>query len=755
MNPTTWLRGTVVVAALALLFSQAAGAAEAVTSGRPEARPLAIGGVTASLQEVPLYGLVEFTVDLSATYDNPFDPDHVALDAVFHTPSGTTERLPGFYDQDFGRSMDGNREVLTPRGEPSWRVRYAPREVGDYSVSFTARDRSGTVHFGSVEFRCVKSDDAGFARISSQASGPRYFRLDSGRTLFLIGHNVTGYFPQEDAAFDKMVAGGENYTRFWMYRWSLPLDWGPAAGRYSLQAAWQLDRTLALARERGIYIMLCFDTHQDFLPNAWPRNPYSTARGGPCEGPLDFFTNAQARDLYKKRLRYIVARWGWQTSLLAWEFANEMEGWPGAQEHRDTVAAWCAEMGGYLAGTDPYGHPVTTSLWTTEGWPEIWKLPQMQFVQSHFYANNRFADMAADIAAICRQKLRDYPGKLHLFAEYGTDSRGPDGKVDPTGVHLHNGNWAALMSGSASNPVSWWHREYIDAFDLYHVYRGLANYVRGEDLAGRTWRLIDDASVRYTEPPAKVSYREVEFSGTANGWGKPLPEGTSFTVRRDGTVEDIDKLPTLLQGRGHADLRSALVFNLDCARPIEFKVRVGTVSAGATLQFDLDGKTLQTYDLPAGKGLERESRFQPEWNIYQTDYDRYFGIDVPAGRHTVRLFNDGKDWLQAASILLTGYQTDESPDLRVLGMESGDRALFWVQNKAHTWFDVRDAKPIGTVSASVLSVGGLSDGAWRAEIWDTGKGAVISSSEVQAEGGRVEVPLPEIATDVAVKLIRG
>ena len=746
------IHALVVVAVSVPLLARAA---EEPFAGAAQAAPLGIASAAADRQAVALYGRVEFTVGLSATYDNPFDPDQVALDAQFRTPSGRTERLPGFYYQDFDRSLDGDADRLIPRGGPAWKVRYSPREVGDYAVTFTARDRSGQVRFGPVAFHCVKSEEGGFARISTaQASGPKYFRLDSGRTLFLIGHNVTTYFPDEDGAFDRMAAGGENYTRFWMWRWGLGLDWGPEAGRYSLQAAWRLDRTLELARRRGIYLMLCFDTHQDFLGDLWARNPYNKARGGPCAEPLDFFTDPQARALFKRRLRYIVARWGCDTDVLAWEFGNEMEGWPGAQQHRDAVAAWHAEMGDALAGLDPFDHPITTSLWTTAGWPELWKLPQMQFVQSHFYANNRFADMAGAVAGICRQKLTDYPGKLHLFGEYGVLSGAGTAKEDPAGVHLHNGNWAALMSGSASNPVSWWHREYIDGLDLYHVYRGLANYVRDEDLAGRTWRPVDGASVRYAQPPETVRYRDVEFSGTAGAWDAPLPEGTTFTVRRDGTVENLDKLPGLLQGNGHPDLRSAFVFKLDCARAIQFRVRVGTVSVGAVLQFELDGEPSLTYDLPAGEGLERESRYQPQWRIWQTDYDRYFGIGVPAGRHTVRLTNNGGDWAQIASVLLVGYGTDETPALRVLGLASEDRALLWVQNKAHTWFNVRDQRSIEPVPAAVLTVPGLADGAWRAELWDTGKGAVLSTADVRAEDGRVEVPLPAVAEDVALKLIR-
>ena len=53
--------------------------------------------VTSSAMEIPLYGMWELTIDLRASYDNPFDPEQVDLTAEFTTPSGkkvTEHTLP-------------------------------------------------------------------------------------------------------------------------------------------------------------------------------------------------------------------------------------------------------------------------------------------------------------------------------------------------------------------------------------------------------------------------------------------------------------------------------------------------------------------------------------------------------------------------------------------------------------------------------------------------------------------------------------
>lgn len=726
-------------------------------SWRAESREeaLEIGHVRPSAREVPRHEPVEFSVDLGATYENPFDPQQVRLDAEFRTPGGGVEGVPGYYHQGFRAEYEKGLELLALDGEPTWKVRYMPREAGEYEAVFTAWDSTADrqVTSDTVRFRCTPSDAPGFVRVRApEAGGPKYFRLTDGGSLWLIGHNVTTYYGGLEAAFRKMAAGGENYTRFWMWSHGLGLEWDRPVGRYRLEEAWRLDRTFRLARRHGLHLMLCLDTHQDFRESGWEDNPYNAANGGPCKKPLDFVRKERARKLYKRRLRYVVARWGYHPNLLCWEFVNEIEGWPGAQENRDVVAEWHREMAEYLDELDPFDHPITSSQWTTEGWPELWDLPQMDLVQSHYYANSMWADMAGDVAQICAQKRRDWPDKLHVFGEYGVHYRGGTAEVDPGGVHLHNGNWAALMSGAASNPVSWWHRDYIDPMGLYEVYRGVAKFVEHEPLADRSWRTVQVESVEYREPPREPTYRDLQFSGVRSGWGGPVAADTRFVLRRDGTVENVEELPGLLHGPAHSDLKSPFVFELDCPKPARFEVHVGTVSAGAKLVFELDGETVRTVELPAGEQAGKRNEWQEQWEIWQSTYDESYGIELPAGEHTVTIRNEGHDWMQIGYFRVTDYLTDEEPPLRVLGLRARDRVLLWVQNEAHTWFNVRAERPVPVVRPTRVRLTGVSDGRWAVERWDTRTGEVLGRVETAAEGGALELEVPQVETDMAFKL---
>jgi len=726
---------------------------DSVESWQPETcqDQLAIHDVRLSMDKVPQFHVVDAAVDLSATYDNPFDPEDIRVDAQIITPSGRAMKLPGFLYQGFEAVYEDDLELLSLDGKPVWKVRFAPTEIGTYSMIISARDRSGDVASEQKQFECVESDSKGFLRISEPPApdAPRYFEFPDGDTLFLIGHNMPTYSPLVEEYFGKMKAGGENYNRFWMYRSALGLEWGQPVGTYRLVEAWHLDKALEAAARHGIYLMLCFDTHQDFR-EVWERNPYNEKQGGPCKEPLDFFTNERARRLYKKRLRYIVARWTAYTHILAWEFMNEVEGWPGTQQNRDTVAEWNGEMGRALRTLDPYERPISNSLWTTAGWPELWNLPEMDFVQSHFYANSP-KDMAFAVADIGAQKRADYPAKLHVFAEYGIMSGSGTRQNDPAGVHLHNGNWAGLMSGAASVPASWWHESYIDPQNLYRVFRGLANFIANEeDLAKHAWKPLKIASVSYIQPPERLEYTDVRFTGTGDNWEKP--KEAVFTVKEDGTVENGECLPSLLHGRVHEDLRVPLAFRLDFPTSGQFILHVGKVGDNGLLKFYLDGKVVSAIDLPTGEGLGHSSTYVEQWKRWETTYDKDIAVNVPAGRHEIRIQNDGSDWVTVDYFRLINYRTNATPDLRVTGMQTPRKALVWIQNRAYTWFNIRDGASIPPVAPTKLELSGFADGEYEVELWDTVDGTVMERRDSIVLDGKLVFELPKLQRDVAVKI---
>ncbi len=304
------------------------------------AQPLAIRGVTPDRTTVPRYGRVELTVDLGATYDNPFDPAEIDVLGRFTGPSGKVLTVPGFLYRPFERSKRGANETVKVAGPADWRVRFAPPEVGEWRCQVTAKDRSGTVTGPETRFTCTAAPAAkGFVRVSPD--DPHYLQFDDGSPYFAIGANVC--WPRAGGTFDydewfpAYQAAGANYARLWLGPWDIfTFERKPeegredtGLGRFDLDHAWRLDYVVDLAERTGIYLMLCFESFNSLRINppyaAWDICPYNAANGGPLAKPEEFFTNPEAQRSFRNRMRYLLARYGWSTHVMAWEYWNEVD----------------------------------------------------------------------------------------------------------------------------------------------------------------------------------------------------------------------------------------------------------------------------------------------------------------------------------------------------------------------------------------------------------------------------------------------
>ena len=608
----------------------------------PSRKPLALRGATLSERSIGRFERLDIAVDLDATFDNPFDPAQVALDAVVTTPSGRKLTVPGFYKVDHERRVVPEGELFVPTGRQGWRVRFTPGEVGRHGVRLAARDRSGKVELDAGSFDVKPSRRRGFVRVSR--ADPHYFAFDNGEAYFAIGHNLPIYHDTGQLGLEamrKMAERGENYNRWWMCSYGFGIEWDDRLVRYRQDESARIDLALDVADEIGMYYMMCMDTHQDFRDShgweGWHLNPFNAACGGPCKSPREWVTSPEARAAYRKRLRYTVARWGYSPNVLCWEFGNEFEGWPGATN--EEKLDWHRQMARCLKALDPFRHLVTTSFWGKTGPPEFWRLPEIDVVQSHHYSNNT-SSMAEAVADYSRQQARDF-AKPHLFSEFGIASGRGTAERDPKGWFLHNALWAGTMSFCAGAPMPWWHESYIDPLDQYFHFAAVGRFVNGLPMATAKWRPLEFDPPRFAKPPP-TRRTDVTIKPRA-WWGKP--KVNEFTVARDGSINDPSVLSGLLQGRGHKDIKNPPTFHVDYPAPGQFIVHVGRVSNSGLLSIWLDDKLALERELPCGEGLGKSSKWQERWKLWETTYGEDIAIQVPAGRHTIRLDNDGADWV--------------------------------------------------------------------------------------------------------------
>lgn len=692
---------------------------------------LAIRAATPAAARVPVNAPATVDVDLAATYENPFDPAQVALDAAITAPGGAVMNLPGYYHRDYRAARDGGAETIEPAGEPGWRVRFTPTKPGDYTVRLTARDRSGTTTAGPLTVTATPSTLPGMVRIGPHK---RYFMRDGGRCVFLIGHNVTSY--QSGAigmaeTFDRMAAGGENFTRIWMWSRALGLEWGGPVGCYRLPEAWRLDHLMALARERGIHILLCLDTHQDFRERL-AENPYHRSNGGFIETPLEFFTSDKARAAYRTRLRYVVARWSHCTNLVAWEFLNESEGWKGFFENRETVGRWHAAMARHLKNLDPYDHPVTTSCWTTGGHRQLWGADGIDVLNTHHYSNTK-TDMARRTAEIARMVADRFPGRPNLFSEMGIHYKFRPGfgdDEDPAGLHLHKQHWAGLCEGLAGGPANWWHRGYFEKYRLQERFRGIAAFAGGIDFS-RPWKPMRDLQPRWVDPPETLETDDLAFSARHGAW-RLLTEPLTVRIRPDGTIDNRLLIPKRHYGTGEKH-RAAVTFSFTMPAPGALVMKVGRRNGAGRLAVTLDGDTV--IDEPLKKGGERR-------------------VPLPAGPRTLTIANAGAGYFEINNYRITGFLSNRTPPAAAHGLCDGTAAIVWIRNTNHWWLPAAQGKHIEPVGPVTLAVPALPAGTRCLQRYDTTTGQMIERSTADAGADGPVIRLEKLKTDAAFRIGR-
>lgn len=234
----------------------------------------------------------------------------------------------------------------------------------------------------------------------------------------------------------------------------------PVRGFYNPTDCFMLDRLLEAAEREGIYLQLCLVTRDIYMKS------------------LEKDTSAEyaqaARDC-KKLLRYAVARWGYSTSMAAWEYFNEIN--PGLPTDR-----FYDELGAYLEEIDVYGHARTTSAWGPS--PKDWRHARLDWAQAHHYLRPADKEKARDeVAAVLERTalLREHaPNKPVMLGEFGLAEdnwqRSRWMKEDKDLVHFHNAQWASALSGAAGTALFWWW-ELLDPMDAYRHYRPLSHFL--------------------------------------------------------------------------------------------------------------------------------------------------------------------------------------------------------------------------------------------------------------------------------------
>ncbi|NOQ75577.1 MAG: T9SS type A sorting domain-containing protein [Crocinitomix sp.] len=296
---------------------------------------------------------------------NPFDPYEVDVYAefwyLFEDEWLGPVRANGFFYQEYTRETVDWDTVLIAH---NFRVRYAPSTIGTYRCRITADIGGvGIQNASDFTFEVVPSSNKGFVHVGENK---RYFK-EGNEPFYPIGHNLfgpereTGYQNQTVhpssyidflEAMQEFADEGGNYFRYIQCPWQTEIEY-EYLGDYSnrMTNAWEFDNILDTAHILDLKIHFNMAIHYTFqTPDAaffywdWSAagdtlNRPITYEGSGCFRASDslgycyrnlglplpeaFFSSTEALVYYKRRIRYMMARWSYSTNIAVVELLSE------------------------------------------------------------------------------------------------------------------------------------------------------------------------------------------------------------------------------------------------------------------------------------------------------------------------------------------------------------------------------------------------------------------------------------------------
>ena len=674
---------------------------------------------------VEMYGKFEAELDLSATFDNPYDYDQLSISAVFNAPSGNSKEVDGFYMQDY--TLNTSSGTLTPAGSGTFRIRFSPDETGIWSFTISATDSTGTALSNSYTFQCTDittSKNRGFIR----SGNTNYLQFDNGTQYIPVGENIA--WQNNNAYLDYrnwltgLIENHGNFFRLWHAHWGLGIEWKngwsgfQGLRKYKQSNCFYQDWLFDYCAENGIYVMLTLQHHgtvsTQVNPN-WNDSPYNAANGGSCLNTIDFFTNDDARAHTKNRYRYILARWGYSRAILCWELFNEVLWTDNFQQNKTLVAEWHFEMAEYLKSIDPNNHLVTTSYGGDNDDPNVWNYPDIEITQTHIYINTPNIERA--LAHVTRKHLATF-GKPSLNGEFGLGIHGGLASTDPDGIHIHNSLWGGLFGGGLGTAMTWWWDNYMHPYDLYYHFSGIS--VIADQIP------FVESNLRPVRSYVTGAPGDLNITPTL-GWGVKGDDEITIDIYGNITPEDASLAQFLYGSQWNTQFRSPPTFHVDYSAPGAFTVHTGPeIGTDPNIAIWMDGI------------LQLEEAATPN-----TSYT----IQVPANTHSLKVDNTGTDWTTISSYSFEGQGSQV--DAYVLISEDESQIAGWVLNNLYNHdYVINNGMPPTTPESQVL-VEGFVDGTYTVRYSDPLTGTFTGDTVATSSNGILTVPIPSLVWDLA------
>lgn len=445
---------------------------------------------------------------------NPFDPEQIDVQSEFWVLEENKwygpEKRYGFYYEEYERDTRGNVENWDwdRRGlQHEFRIRFTPRYEGLWLCrSRVIINKRDTIHVEEFTFKSIRSDKKGFIEIGDDK---RSFRLE-GNVFMPLGTNMSHprwmddpdqlrqgtaeyiyelrKMPAMPIAFinylediENLAGAGGNYFRMMLFPFANDIEF-EELNDYSdrMHIAWEMDRTIQKAEETGVkihfvltwanelnipersYNKVYWDWYANNFPWVEDDRGYCYMRELGLKEPYEFLTDESAIKFYKHKLRYMMSRWGYSTSIGIIELMNEINlVFP---DHPRERMYWQNEISTYLKEELQVPQPLSVNY----GGP-----PDIEKGDSSYYLKN------IDVITFNEYRI---PGLRTNFIEHLSKYRHINKPFMFSEIGVGYGElcgcekfseyrkdlWLTMFSGMAATGLEWSQQRSFDLFAKYY-----------------------------------------------------------------------------------------------------------------------------------------------------------------------------------------------------------------------------------------------------------------------------------------------
>ncbi len=101
-----------------------------------------------------------------------------------------------------------------------------------------------------------------------------------------------------------------------------------------------------------------------------------------------------------------------------------------------------------------------------------------------------------------------------------------------------------------------------------------------------------------------------------------------------------------------------------------------------------------------------------------------------------------------------GNDASTTDKLQLFQLKGKETQLLWVRHPDLSWYGMAvEKKSLTPIHHAKVSLEKMTEGIYRVEIWDSEHGKKLETREADVKDGTMNIPLPELTTEVAIKIL--